>query len=130
MSQLEVGQGKRSKSAFGVACQWAGRDISGSRVDVSFNTRTRDGLSAVYRSKDQNNYKKFEPVPDVEGFPAVIAEPSNTPQGNCTMFVGVSDEVAFQLGVQQSTQKVGSVDPCDVSKAVASLLLQTMKAGS
>jgi hypothetical protein len=114
VKQLKVGPGKKDSSAFGMACQWPGLELSGSLIDLSFNTRTRDGLSAIYRSnaEDKDKYAKFEPVPDVEGFPAVVAMPPNYPNGTCNMFVGLSDEVAFQLGVQQSAQKVGTVDPC------------------
>ena len=46
------------------------------------------------------------------------------------MYVGVSDDLAFQLSVTESWEKRGKVDPCDVTKAVAPLVMQTMKAGA
>jgi uncharacterized protein DUF3558 len=129
ITQLNVGAGKKSKAYLGMACDWANPDTGGS-VNLQFLARFREGLSAVYRANDEDKYATFNPIDDLAGFPAVIAEPSSEPNDMCTMYIGVSDDLAMQLAVVESRDKVGQVDPCEVAKAVAPLVLQTMKAGA
>jgi hypothetical protein len=43
--------------------------------------------------------------------------------------VGATDEVTFEVRIQQSRNNVGKGDPCDVAADVAGEAVKTMKAG-
>jgi uncharacterized protein DUF3558 len=129
VAQLKVGQGKKSQGNLGPVCDW--RNVTaGSDVNVEFLSDSREGLSAVYRAHDEGKFEMFEPAPEVSGLPAVYtAKEGEKSLGMCFVYIGLSDELALQLGTTQSLAKQGSSDPCDATKAVAQLVLQTMKAG-
>ena len=130
VAQLQVGQGKESQGPLGNKCEWVNHESLG-YVNVQFLAKFREGLSAVYKANDDGKYAVFEPVADVAGFPAVVAGQQNDQNsGICIMFIGLSDDLAMQLGVRESESKRGTVEPCDVTKAVAPLVLETMKAGA
>ena len=129
-AQLKVGPGKRNDDAFGTGCTWLNPQTTAS-VTVHFMSKFREGLSGVYRSHDSGKYPVFRPVADVSGFPAVIVgNQDGGSAGICSMFIGLSDDLATLLSVKQSVDKVETVDPCEVTEAVAPLVLQTMKAGA
>lgn len=129
LTQLNVGAGKISKAYLGMACDWANPGTGGS-VSLQFLSQFRQGLSAIYRANDEHKYGKFEPIGDLAGLPAVIANPPKTSNDTCIVYIGISDDLAADLSVVESREKVGKVDPCDVAKAVGPLVVQTMKAGA
>jgi hypothetical protein len=47
--------------------------------------------------------------------------------GSCTVVVGTSDEIAFEVVLQQSRVNVGRKDPCEVAVKVAGMAVETMK---
>lgn len=130
VAQLKVGPGKRNEDSFGTGCTWLNPQTTAS-VTVHFMSKFREGLSGIYRSHEAGKYPVFKPIADVGGFPAVIVgDQDGSSTGICTMFIGLSDDLATLLSVKQSVDKVGTVDPCEVTEAVAPLVLQTMKAGA
>jgi hypothetical protein len=130
VSRLNVGEGKKSQGNLGPVCDWRNA-ATGGDINVEFLSGSREGLSAVYQANDQGQYEFFEPVAGVSGFPAVFAgNASDKSLGMCFIYIGLSDELALQLSVTQSLNKQGSAEPCDVTKAVAQVAVQTMKAGA
>jgi len=121
--------GESRDSTFGKACTWSNRG-SGGRATVHFLDEDPRGLSAEYQAHDDGITALFEVLPPIEGYPAVV---SNTidgrPDGRCTVIVGVSDEIRFEVPLWLSQVNVGTKDPCDVAALVAGLALKTMKAG-
>jgi hypothetical protein len=49
--------------------------------------------------------------------------------GRCTVVVGVSDEISFEVPLTLSEVNVGKQEPCGVAARVAGMALQTMKQG-
>jgi uncharacterized protein DUF3558 len=130
VQQVEVGPGKKTEEALGPECIWRKPEDVAS-INLYFLRDSKEGLSAFYRASDDGKYDKFEPVEDVSGFPAVVVgNEGDDARGVCYMYIGLSDELAVQLAVQQSSQKRGTVDPCEVTKAVSQLIVENMKAGA
>ncbi|MFC5285632.1 DUF3558 domain-containing protein [Actinokineospora guangxiensis] len=110
----------------GKACLW--RNESGGSVLLS--VVTANGLDGVYGAKARGELAVFEELPPVEGFPAVVANKVDLRDtGDCTVWVGTSDEEMVGVALGQSRDKVGDKDPCLVAASVASQVITTMKAG-
>jgi hypothetical protein len=113
-------------AAGGKSCLW--RNESGGSVLLSVITST--GLNGVYGAKARGELAVFEELPPVEGFPAVVANQVDLRDtGNCTVWVGTSEEEMVGVALGQSRDKVGDKDPCLVAASVASQVIATMKAG-
>lgn len=106
----------------GKSCFW--QNSAGGSIGVLWSGT---GLAAVYESEERGDTAYFEPR-RVGGQPAVAAEPSDDrDSGACSVHVGTSDEAMFTLALQQSRDKVGDRDPCDVAADVAGQVLTTIK---
>jgi hypothetical protein len=70
------------------------------------------GLGQIYDRKETQEY--FEPT-EIHGYPAVYASVlDGRERGGCTLWVGVSDELAVEV-----TTSFLEVDPCPVAEQVA-----------
>jgi hypothetical protein len=119
--------GERREAPLGKACTWENADTRG-LVEVHFMDRYPYGLSAEYQANEDHKWAYFEQLPSIGGYPAVSRsrfDDRNT--GKCTVVVGVSDEIIFEVPVRLSPENVGSKDPCQLASMVAGLALQTMK---
>ena len=120
--------GKPTDRPLGNACQWRNPDTRG-LVEVHFLDEDPRGLSAEYQADKDGKWAYFEKLPPIEGHPAVARSGSDDRDiGLCTVVVGVSDEVTFDVPVQLSEANVGK-DPCEAAVKVAGMALQTMKKG-
>lgn len=119
--------GESGEGATAASCAWRNRTTNSS-ARVQFEVESRRGLSAAYRANADGEYDLWDEVPDIAGYPAVIADITDgRASGDCAIVVGTSDEVTLDLAVTLSASKVGEVDPCDAAQEVAELALQTMK---
>ena len=87
------------------------------------------GLSAAYEHK--GDYDLWLELPPIEGYPAVVADnrDGRGVDGYCTVWVGVTDSLEFQVSGTVSRAKRGQVDPCEPTQLAAKLMLQTLKKG-
>lgn len=84
---------------------------------LRFLDKVQRGLSAVYEADQDGKWAFFEPLEPIEGFPAVAYDILDDRDiGNCTVVVGVSDGVAFEADVTQSSTNVGQSDPCEAAR--------------
>ncbi|GAB1511867.1 DUF3558 domain-containing protein [Actinophytocola sp. KF-1] len=114
----------------GEACQWRNPDTRAD-TEVHFLDGNTQGLSAEYQANDNGEFAYFTELPPIEGYPAVANDVvDDRDAGRCTVVVGVSDEVTFEVPVQLSDANVGKRDPCDAAVQVAGMALETMKAGT
>lgn len=114
----------------GVGCEWDNRDTRGYAL-VGFVTSNSKGLSNVYASNERGEYSYFNPLPDINGYPGVVAHIEDSrSRGICGVFVGVTDELVVDIAVKLSAANVGNADPCEVVVDVAGMALQTMKEGA
>jgi hypothetical protein len=122
-------QGAQRDAPLGPECEWRNPTSDGS-VTAHFSIGNPDGLSAVYRANKAGQYKFFTVLPAVEGYPAVaFGVVDARDQGDCSVSVGLTDALIFDVSVHLSTANVGKKDPCAVTAQVAGMAVQTMKAG-
>jgi len=128
--ELDLGTaGTPVESPLGSTCEWRNPETRGN-LQVSFLDKDPRGLSAEYKANNADKWKFFIELPPIEGHPAVARGGiDDRDNGACTVVVGASDEIAFEVPLQLSQVNVGKKDPCKVSADVAGMALQTMKQG-
>ena len=120
--------GKPYEGSLGNACKWRNESTRG-EVDVVFLDKDPRGLSAEYKVNEDGRWAYFEKL-TIEGYPAVArSQVDRRDGGACTIVVGASDEIAFEVPVQLSMRNVGNRDACAVAEDVAKEVIKTMKAG-
>lgn len=121
--------GKTEQGAVAPACAWQNLE-SGARLGIQFENSTRLGLSGAYQTHESDPYGLWLELPAIDGYPAVAASTTDRrANGECTIIVGTSNEVTFDLAVALSKSKIGQADPCDAAQQVAGLALETMTNG-
>jgi hypothetical protein len=122
--------GTRADTTFGAGCLWRNPQSGGSTI-IGFLTTVKTGLSDTYRSHDRGEFTYFEPIDDLEGFPAVAwATDTDKPTRACSITAGITDELAIQIRTELSRDNVGQKDPCEAGVMATGKMLTTMKAGS
>jgi hypothetical protein len=120
--------GEPYESELGKACKWR-NDSTRGEVDVVFLDKDPRGLSAEYEVNEDGRWAYFEEL-TLEGYPAVArSQVDRRDGGACTIVVGASDEIAFEVPVQLSTANIGNRDACAVAEDVTKEVIKTMKAG-
>ena len=123
-------QGEPEEDALGKGCKWYNSSTRG-EVEIGFLTGNPRGLSAFYEGNQQGKYPYFLPLPSIEGYPAIASDiEDRRSRGICIVAVGVTDQLAFDVGLYLSQANVGKTEPCDKAAEVAALALQTMKEGA
>ncbi|WP_245589410.1 DUF3558 domain-containing protein [Amycolatopsis balhimycina] len=114
--------------AGGPGCAWK---ISGEGVSmqVIIATGNRDrglgGLTGLYGAHENGQFPFLEKAPDVEGYPAIyIDKKDRRPNGNCSLDVGVADDLA--IGVYAGGYE-GQQDSCAAAQKVAAAVVTTLK---
>ncbi|MFC4858931.1 DUF3558 domain-containing protein [Actinophytocola glycyrrhizae] len=121
--------GRQSGGPLGETCEWR-NESTHSRVWIGFLDKDPRGLSAEYGANEDGRWAFFEPLPPIEGQPAVARGRLDDREiGICTVVVGASDEIAFETRVQLSQGNIGKMDPCAAAADVAGEAVKTIKAG-
>jgi uncharacterized protein DUF3558 len=121
--------GKPRTMSLGKACEWNNPNDTGSAT-VHFLDQNPYGLSAEYQAHNDGTTAFFEPLSPIAGYPAVVTGNVDArDQGLCTVVVGVSDKIAFEVPITLSLANIGQKDPCASAAMVAGLTLETMKKG-
>ncbi|MGW5721751.1 DUF3558 domain-containing protein [Amycolatopsis sp. NPDC003865] len=114
--------------AAGPGCSWkiAGAGVS---MQVIIGTGNRDnglgGLAGLYTAHEDGQLPFLEKAPDVEGYPAIyIDKRDRRPLGNCSLDVGVADDLA--VGVYSGGYE-GQQDSCAAASQVAAAIITTLK---
>ncbi|MFF4591875.1 DUF3558 domain-containing protein [Amycolatopsis sp. NPDC001319] len=112
----------------GPGCGWQ-IGAEGLSVQIIIGTGNRDqgmgGLAGVYRAKDAGQLGFVDPAPSVAGHPAVFSDLSDRrARGNCTLWVGLADDLAFATAAQGYQ---GEQDSCQVAETVAGAVVGTLK---
>lgn len=127
--------GQAQQGGPGPQCVWhivgtssaAPGEMTNVEIEIANNALFQGGLSNFYGNRSK--MKVFEPLGEIDGYPAVLAMPKDTrPQGTCSVTVGVTDNLVFAAGA--SVKLGSSTDPCTNAKKVAELMVQTIKGGS
>lgn len=120
--------GKPYTSTLGHGCRWKNEETR-AQAEVFFLDKIPRGLSAEYAVNEDGRWVVFEEL-TVEGYPAVIrSQIDRRPDGICTIVVGASDKIAYEVIVRQSQDRIGTIDPCEVAADVAGETVKTIQAG-
>jgi hypothetical protein len=119
--------GEPTEVAFGKGCRWRNKQTQGV-VGIQFYSTDKRGLSSVYREAKGSDFPYFEPIADIEGLPAVAYDPETAkPTGDCSVAVGVTDQLAFAVQLDLSSANTGQKDPCTVAAQAAGMMAKTMR---
>ena len=121
--------GNLRDSSLGKACEFRVSTDRLALVEVASLDENPHGVSAIYRAEEDGKLKLFDPLEPIEGYPAVaygVVDERDT--GACSVVIGVSDEIAFEIALQQSEANIGIKDPCETAAMVAGMVVETMKA--
>jgi hypothetical protein len=83
-------------------------------------------MSDIYANNDDKKYAYFEPT-NVEGYPGAYSATSDgRANGFCTLWVGVTDQLA--VGVQTILLTgANKANPCDSANKVATAMIEHLK---
>jgi hypothetical protein len=113
----------------GPSCGWKIRG-DGLSVLVILGTGNRDksagGLAGIQAAYDRGKPITFlEAAPDVDGYPALYFDTRDRRAiGNCTMAVGIADDLAVSVFAEGYE---GQQDSCDAAQRVAAGTVKTLK---
>ncbi|OXM42540.1 DUF3558 domain-containing protein [Amycolatopsis alba DSM 44262] len=107
----------------GNGCTWANSATLG-QILVTYVTKTHDGLSGVYKNSQPKN-PIWRPLADIQGFPAVAY--SNNKDQDCTVTIGIADDLSVDVGGFLGDGKRGKADSCEVTAQMAGLVVSTLK---
>jgi hypothetical protein len=113
----------------GKACEFHGRSDGWALVEIASLDKNPYGISAMYDAENDGKLTFFEPLDPIDGYPAVAYDAvDQRDTGGCSVVIGASDEIAFEIVLQLSTDNVGRKDPCETAAMVAGMVVGTMKA--
>jgi hypothetical protein len=116
--------GKPTPDPAGATCNWdlaSPVAVYGFGFDVTFPAGQAKGLGNAY----QAGGSQMKALPDIGGQPAVT-QPSQNTGGNCTIWVGATDEIEYAATVSIATGPHAS-DPCTVATRIATDATTTMR---
>ncbi len=112
------------------SCGWSmSKQGKGNGLQVLIGTGNREkgtgGLAGFYQAKETGRMKFVAPGPEVDGYPTVFYGLSDErAEGNCTMAVGVADDLA--IGTLAKSYQ-GEQDSCETARKLASSVIKTLK---
>jgi hypothetical protein len=131
LRELDVSAvGEQEEVPLGIGCNWRNPETRG-QVTIAFLPDDRRGLSASYAANEDGKYAYLEPLPPIEGYPAIAVDiVDRRPRGICIVEIGVTDQLVFDVVLYLSQANVGQKDPCDWATRVAGMALRTMQEGA
>ncbi|MGQ0838637.1 DUF3558 domain-containing protein [Actinokineospora sp.] len=125
------GPGKaRSRGPSGPVCDW---DDNTTHIGVggAFVIKNPQGLDTLYAQEGKGFLQLFEPLPEIEGHPAVVyGLRDGRGGGTCSVAVGLTDELTYSVAVTLGFQHPTRSDPCPVARRAAELAMATMTGGA
>ncbi|AUI62528.1 DUF3558 domain-containing protein [Amycolatopsis sp. BJA-103] len=123
------GKVKRSELeqlTMGNACAWVFQE-SPNTVSAGLVTGNKDGLSALYAQHATGGLTTFKPVDPVNGYPAVIYANGGEGKGNCTLAIGVRNDLVYNVIPRLSSGHPSFSDPCGMAVKVAEAAIKNLK---
>ncbi|WP_051792031.1 DUF3558 domain-containing protein [Amycolatopsis jejuensis] len=118
--------GKQEDGALGPRCSWTNHS-GGSLLVIFFTTRQKEGLSIIYKQV-KPQMKRFDELPPIQGFPAVSYDDHPGPVNpSCTVAIGLSDTLEFEVGLELGTSNRGQTDACQIAATVADHAVTTLR---
>jgi hypothetical protein len=129
-----LGQGARPKEEqvanFGAGCSWHPEEVTQAAVSVTFATKNRSGLTAIYQQQG-TTFPLFIPMDPIDGYPTVAYGQADlrTSNGKCAIALGTSNQDVVDVSVALSEGNIGKKDPCAAAHEVTATVLNNLRAG-
>ncbi|RSN37883.1 DUF3558 domain-containing protein [Amycolatopsis sp. WAC 01416] len=107
-------------------CVWVFQE-SPNTVSAGLVTGNKDGLSALYAQNATSGLTTFKPVDPINGYPAVIFANGGEGEGNCTLAVGVRDDLVYTVIPRLTDHHPSFSDPCGMATKVAAAAINHIK---
>lgn len=129
---LEPTGSKHKDEPTGPGCFWKFNADSPSAFTGGLGTTGgREGISNLYKHKQQGSAAVFEELPAIEGHPAAVAmSKDDRSEGVCAVGVGLRDDLLYTLVMTADPSTPQGKEPCEWAAKVAGLAVQTMKGAS
>ncbi|AGM10527.1 hypothetical protein AORI_7946 [Amycolatopsis keratiniphila] len=124
-----AGKVKRTRAedmTAGKACTWV-FELSPTTVNAGLVMGNKDGLSAIYAQHASGSLTTFKPVEPIDGYPAVVYANGGEGKGNCTLAVGVRDDLVYHVIPRLSSEHPSYSDPCGLAAKVAAAAIKHLK---
>ncbi|MET7990447.1 DUF3558 domain-containing protein [Amycolatopsis sp. NPDC005232] len=106
-------------------CTWKSSSSEPNQIALTPLPRNTGGIGDVYAQKAKDAY--FEPV-SISGYPGAYADVQDArSQGSCTLWVGVTDQLAVSV-IPQIQEGPHQSDPCGVAQNFAAAMITHLKA--
>lgn len=127
LATLGVGQaGTLTPDPSGGVCDWSPQlDV---HYGLGFNTQFQPGEAKGLGNDYEFARGTLRRLPDIEGQPA-ITQPSQNTDGNCTIYIGATDDIDYVTTVIISAGLPHYDDPCSVAEQLATDATTTMRTG-
>jgi hypothetical protein len=122
--------GEQQSDALGESCTWRNSETRG-MVTIKIFSGVNRGLSSIYQEAEAKDFQHFEPINSIDGYPAVAYNvDSPEPTADCSVAIGVTDQLAFDMTVALSNANINKKNPCELAATVAAMALKTMREAS
>jgi len=130
-AQIESFGGKVDRSriddlSLGKNCVWVYDNQYGS-IGAGLVTGNKDGLSGIYYQNSHGGLTTFKPVPAIEGYPAVQYANGGELDGECTLAVGIRNDLVYTVIPRLDTGNPRRSEACDIATKVAQLAIKHLK---
>lgn len=123
--------GKVNPTSPGPGCSWLGASTAAKASPGLVILPEGTNLDSIYSNKDNGTYAVFEPLPDIQGYPALLnLAVDQRSSGSCTIAVGASEAKAILFDFQSIKGSSRFADPCGAVVEFANLAMTTIKAGA
>lgn len=121
---------KSDRGPAGPECYWfGGYEYEHAGIGIIVNGVDKQGLTSVYASKG-TLLKFFQPLPSVEGYPLVAGDVrEKRTYGKCSASLGVRDDQAIEISVEQPDSRKEKKDPCVSLHDVAVAIIGNIRGG-
>ncbi|OXM50988.1 DUF3558 domain-containing protein [Amycolatopsis alba DSM 44262] len=124
-----AGKVKRTRSedmTAGIACTWV-FELSPNTINAGLVTANKDGLNALYAQHAAGSLTTFKPVDPISGYPAVVYANGGEGKGNCTLAIGVRNDLVYNVIPRLSNEHPSFADPCGLATKVAAAAIKNLK---
>lgn len=109
------------------ACGWVFEDGWGTITAGTILENSR-GLSSLYSKQAKGQLTSFQPLPPIEGYPAVLyADGGRIGDGQCSLAVGLRNDRSYVVGTDLGLQNSHYANPCELATKLAEFAIQYLK---
>jgi hypothetical protein len=112
--------------ALGKSCVWILADSKGT-VSAGMVVGNKDGLSGIYYQSTHGGLTTFKPLPEIDGYPAVVYANGGERPYTCTLALGVRDDLVYTISSQLRTGNPFYNDACGLNTKIAQVAVQKLK---